>query len=277
MAVDEAQIGEAVDEELHGEGDEEESHDADEDADAGFAEEDTDAIGAGEDEVADQSGDGDGTEDGQHLPVVRGLADEHHDAGDGAGTGEHGNAERDDTGVFFGGSFLGFVLRFLSGGAARLDHVDADEHEDEATGDLEGGELDAEERKDELSCQSKGEEDDEAGQGGFPRHAAATNGIDAGGDGDEGGNGGEGIDEEEDGTEGEQGELDVGGVEGLFGRSGGRDEPGRNGGRKLLDQLRVDVHSLRLTFRLTVSLNCQLNPGIRCGGRAKGSGDRVVQ
>jgi len=253
MAVDEAEVGEAVDEELHGEGDEEESHDADEDADAGFAEEDADAIGAGEDEVADESSDGDGAEDGQHLPVVGGLADKHHDAGDGAGTSEHGDAEGDDAGVFPGGGFLGFALGFLGGGAASLDHVDADEHQDEAAGDLKGGELDAEEREDELTSQGKGDEDDEAGEGGFARHAVATVGFDAGGDGDEGGDGGEGIDEEEDGAEGEEGELDVGGVEGLLGGGGGRDEGRHNRGRKLLNQLRVKVHSLRFNFQLNLS------------------------
>ncbi len=240
MARDEAEVGEAVDEELHGESDEEESHDADQDADAGFAEEDADAIGAGEDEVADDRGDGDGAEDGQHLPVIGGLADEHHDAGDGSGTGEHGNAERDNAGVFLGGGFFGFVLRFLGRGAASLHHVDADEHEYEAAGDLEGGELDAEERKDELAGQGKGNEDDEAGECGLARHAAAMGGLDASGDGDEGGDGGEGIDEEEDGAEGEQGELDVGGVESLFGGSGGRDHC-----CKVLNQLRLDVHGGR--------------------------------
>jgi hypothetical protein len=170
---------------------------------------------------------------------------------DGAGTGEHRDSKRDDSSVFFRGGFLGFVLGFLGGGTASLDHVDADEHQDEAAGDLEGGELDAEERKDELAGEGKGDEDDEASQGGFARHAAATVGFDAGGDGDEGGDGGEGIDEEKDGAEGKEGELDVGGVEGLLGRSGGGDEIRHNRGRKLLDQLRLKVHSLRF--------NCQLN------------------
>lgn len=220
MTVNEAEIGEAVDEELHGEGDEQQTHDADQDADAGLAEEAADAVGAAEDEVADEGSDGDGARDGQHLPVVGGLADEDHDAGDGPGTSQHGDAEGDDAGVLFGGGFLGLVLRFLSWRAAGLHHVDADEEEDEAACDLEGRELDAEQRKDELAGQGEGNQDNEAGESGFPGHAAAAGWVDVGGDGDEGRDGGEGVDEKKDRAEGEERELDVGRVEGLLG--GGR-------------------------------------------------------
>ena len=164
VARDEAEVGEAVDEELHGEGDQQKSHDAHQDANAGFTEEDADAIGAAEDKIADEGGEGNGAEDGQHLPVVGCLADEDHDARDGSRAGQHGNAEGDNAGVFFGGGFFGFVLGFLSGGAAGLHHVDANQHEDEAAGDLEGGELDPEEAEDELASEGEGGQDDEAGE-----------------------------------------------------------------------------------------------------------------
>lgn len=247
MAMDEAEVGEPVDEELHGEGDEEEAHDADEDADAGFAEERTDAVGAIEDEVTGKGGEGDGGEDGQHLPVVRGLADEDHDARDSSGTGEHGNPHGDDAGVFFGGCILGFAFGFLGGRAAGLHHVDADEHEDQAAGDFKGGELDTEEIENELAGQGKGSEDDEAGNSRFASHAAAPDGINAGGNGNERGDGGEGIDEKEDGAEGEERELDVGGVEGFFSGRGRRDECG-----KLLNQLWVSEHDLWIISSLSM-------------------------
>ena len=167
--MDEAQVGKAINEELHSEGDEEEAHDADQNADPGLAEEGADAIGAVEDEVAGERGESDGGENRQHLPVVGGLANEDHHARNSAGAGEHGDAEGDDASVLAGCGVFGFCLRFLGGGAAGLHHVDADEHEEEAAGDLKGGELDAEEREDELTSQGKGDEDDEAGEGGFAR------------------------------------------------------------------------------------------------------------
>jgi len=241
MAVDQAQVGEAVDEELHGERDEEQAHDTDENADAGFAEEDTNAVSAGEDQVAHEGGYGDRAENRQHLPVVGSLADEDHDAGDGAGSGQHGNAQGDDPGVFFGGGLLGFVLGFLGGRAASFHHVDTDQEKDEAAGDLEGGKLNAEERKDELAGEGEGDQDDEAGDSGFTGHAAAALQLDAGGDGDEGRDRGKGVDEEKDGAEGQEGKPDIARVERFL--SGGR---GRNERGKLLNQMGLEEHVLQV-------------------------------
>ena len=40
-------------------------------------------------------------ENGDHLPAVLRLAYQDHDGGDGAGAGEHGDAEGDDAGIVF--------------------------------------------------------------------------------------------------------------------------------------------------------------------------------
>ena len=210
LALDHSQIGEAVDEELHGEGDQEQSHDADEDADAGFAHDLADPVGAGEDEIADGGGEGNASEDGKHLPGGGDLAYQHHDAGDGSGAGEHGDAEGHYAGVFFVSGFFGVTGGLLGGGALGLEHVETDEQEDQAAGHFKGGEGDAEHAEDVLASQGEDAEDDETGDAALAGHTGAAGRVHVGGDGQEGWDGGERIDQEEDGADGEQGETEVG-------------------------------------------------------------------
>jgi len=209
---DDAEIRHAIDEVLHRERNEKEAHDADEDADAGFAETFGDAIGVAEDEIADDGGDEDGAKDGGHLPPDLHLSDEHHDAGDGAGAGEHGDAERNDAGVGLAGGFLRFFGGLLGGGALGLEHVETDEQKDDAAGDLKGGERDAEEPKEVLAGDREDGEDDPGGEGGFARDSFAPGAVCAGSDGEKGRKRGEGINKEEDGAERQERKAHIDGV-----------------------------------------------------------------
>jgi len=56
-----------------------------------------------------------------------------------AGAGEHGNAHGDDANIVLGAGGFGFARRLLRGGALGFEHVEADEQEDDAAGDLKRG------------------------------------------------------------------------------------------------------------------------------------------
>src|SRR6185437_4344940 len=72
-------------------------------------------LGSADREEAGQSSDGDGAENGGHLPGGLNLADEDHDGGDAAWAGEHGDAHRDDAGVVLGCGSLGIFAGLLRG------------------------------------------------------------------------------------------------------------------------------------------------------------------
>jgi hypothetical protein len=123
---------------------------------------------------------GDGAEDGGHLPValrlVR-LADQHHHRGNRTGAGEHGDAHRDDAGIVLGGGRFGLRVGLLRGGALGLEHVQADQQKDDAAGDLERRQRDAEEPEDVRSGNGERREDDERRKRGLARGADALGAV----------------------------------------------------------------------------------------------------
>ena len=177
-AGDDAQVGEAVDEILHCQGDQQKSHDADQDADAGFAHDLADAAGAGEDQIADQGCKGDGSRGlrpspnatrqvpGRPAPLPRRWL--------------RGRQAWECRGarfrLFLGRGLFGVARGFLCGGAAGFKHIEADEQQDQASGDFEGGQSDAEHLEDELTGDSKVVSTMKAGERALARHALAAGG-----------------------------------------------------------------------------------------------------
>ncbi len=127
-----------------------------------------------ENQVADRCCDEDRDEDGDHLPAVVSLTDEHHHAGDRAGAGQHRDSKWNDSSVFLLCGFGGLFGGLLCGGALGFEHVQADKKQNDSTGDLEGRERDAEHLEDVLTRYCKCAENDKGSDGGLPGHLSSA-------------------------------------------------------------------------------------------------------
>src|SRR3989442_661391 len=194
----------AVDDELYGDGAQHEAHEPGEDAHARLPQPALDQRRGREREERDERGEGD-----RHVqrrrrdPALRAQG-QHHHGGDGARSGEHRHAERQDADVLLRGA-LGLLGRgFALAAAARLDHVEGVQPDQHAAGDLERPDGDAEELEDEAAAEGEQGE----GDGARPRAAAGEHAPHRGAvplrHGEEAGDDGEGIDDEEDRGEDEQ-------------------------------------------------------------------------
>src|SRR5208337_1209835 len=111
------------------------------------------------------------------------------------------------TDVFLLETFLGFLGRLFRGRAARLQHVESDEPQDNSSGDLERWKRNAEEPEDERSDGGENGENDEAGYGGDQSHVTPAGRVGIGREDEESRNGSDGVYEHEHGCERDQGGL----------------------------------------------------------------------
>ena len=109
---------------------------------------------------------------GQALRLVL----QENDRGNGPGAGEHGDGQRGDGNVEFLDSGGSFFPGFQHPRALRPQHVERDQQQHNAGGNLEGRHGDAEKPKNPTPCQGKGEQDTEHDQGRQPGHADAVGG-----------------------------------------------------------------------------------------------------
>ncbi len=135
------------------------------------------------------------------------LAHQHHHRRDRARARQHGNAQRHDTCIFLLRSLFLVAGGLLRGRALGLQHVDSDQQQDQAAGNLKRRQRDAEHAKDELPRKRKRRQHDEARQRSFACHALAPRGIGSRGDGEKRPDRRERIDQKKDGTQGQQREA----------------------------------------------------------------------
>lgn len=101
------------------------------------------------------------------MPERACLAYQDHNGGDGARSREHGNAERNDAGIFLRCGLFGIAQSFLRGRPAGFEHIETNQQKNQAPCNFKGRESDAEESKDKLACGRKTGQYDEAGDRAF--------------------------------------------------------------------------------------------------------------
>src|SRR6267378_3401122 len=193
-----------VDNELHGNGAQHEPHESRQDPHARLAELLLHPRCGGERDVGQKGRKRDCHvyPDGRHH-ALRGSR-QHHDRRDRPWPGEHRDAQRHDTHVLLLDP-LGFLDRRLPLlTAARLDHVERVEADQDAAGDLEGPDGDAEQTENEAAAQGERRQRDGARPGAPLGHEPAYLGWVPGRHGEERRNRGEGIDDEQDRREDEE-------------------------------------------------------------------------
>src|SRR6266699_2030064 len=109
--------------------------------------------------------------DGRHHALRRPR--QHHDRRDRPRSGEHRDAERHDAYVFLLDSLGLLDCRLPLLAAARLDHVERVEADQDTASDLEGSDRDAEQAEDEAATQSERRQGDAARPGAPLGHEAA--------------------------------------------------------------------------------------------------------
>ena len=167
-----------------------------------------DCISRGQYPIRRESGDSDGDENRQCVPPNPHFADQNHNCGDGAGTREHRNTQRNDSHIVFCRTLLGFAGSFLGLGPARLEHIQADQHQDDASGNLEGRKRDPKNFEDQSARQSEAGQYDEAGPCGALGHVPPPGRIGIRGHDQKRRNRSDGINQEKDGSQRNEQELD---------------------------------------------------------------------
>ncbi len=101
------------------------------------------------------------------------------------GPASMGIPERHNARIFFGCSLFLVAVGLLGGRTLGLQHVQTNEHQDQAAGDLECRQLDAEHLEDVLAGERETASNDEAGDRTLARNPLAAFGVRALGDGKE--------------------------------------------------------------------------------------------